>query len=202
MQINLYIYGENSPVIKIDPSGLVDVEKEPKELKGMPWYDGRIPGAGKVAQTHVQFLVKEPKVVKKDKCYKLQFEVVAKVWIELDSQKIGRTRGITLKTAYGHEQRHVENFSKIVGVVVNVLTKAEGECHKTKAEAEAAGKKLQKHAQEVVINAVKADQKHESIEKLGIVAPEAGKGFPPIGMMPDKPADGTPWSPNDDNDMK
>ena len=189
--MNRFRYVGNRPTMATDPSGLVTLTLKPESPDSMEWYKWKAPPTGgQVGDTNVGVTFEYQVYQVKKNCkmvFKVKYTLGGQATIRLDVDKIkrlGRTnKRLTLETAYGHEQRHVQNFIEIMKGGAQSLEPAEEEEYDTQEAARKAAIANLEAVKKGVIEAVNKDKEHKT--KNG---PRSGELFPPIGTMPKEPA--------------
>ncbi|MEX0679119.1 MAG: RHS repeat-associated core domain-containing protein, partial [Pirellulales bacterium] len=188
---NLYRYVSNSPTNFTDPSGYAKLVLNPEKADSMDWHRWTAPAAGgTVGDTNVKFSITWQPFgidVGCGQIYKVVYTITASAEIILDPTKIARLantpRGISLEQAYGHEQRHVENFINFVNAAKEELEGFfEPETYGSLAAAHSAARKHATDVQNALSAKVAVDKLHRTPG-----GPLRGEPYDPIGTMPRDP---------------
>ena len=178
---SLYSYAGNSPADGTDPTGWVVLKAIPDEPDSMPWKTAKLP-AGKAGNTKVVpelgFQVRID--TRTGKCHVLYVLRVTET-IQLDPAQIKKSKMLTLKTAYGHEQLHVQNAITIMKQAQKMLEPAEKLIYDSDPEAKEDGNLHINNAKKWIQNKLDDDAGHEGTDPK---SPTNGLGYPPKGTMP------------------
>jgi hypothetical protein len=104
--------------------------------------------------------------------------------IQRDPIEIKKDKKLTLETAYGHEQRHVQNAIAIMKEAQRRLATIEDKKYNTTDEARKMAVKYLSSATKWVATKLKLDEEHRGTDPK---SPKDGEPYPPIGTMPKEP---------------
>jgi RHS repeat-associated protein len=193
-----YTYSINSPLGVFDPSGMASIVFTPQNTAGMQWSDDPAIPLPKVGETTCTFTLEGwCDICCDNKTYELilagditcEIKINAELAKRLEGAGIRDPKGnvYSLVGVYGHEQRHVENWRKFVGVLLHYLSEREKVFH---CVDEALckighGKEFNKLVVDIFTLAMALSSAHD--KKLFPI-PEEGVCYPPLNGVEMPPA--------------
>jgi hypothetical protein len=173
------------------PTGHVVLQLTPEKPDSMDWSKAKFKEPDKVSNTHTN-VGGDWKVEKESRggkdVYRVKYTLKGTAVIELDPERIKvlarRKRGLSLETAYGHEQRHVENFITIMKRGEDKLKGLEEAEYDSNQAASKAGEKNLNAVAKEIKKALADDARHQGKNPK---SPTEGEPYKSIGVMPAMP---------------
>jgi RHS repeat-associated protein len=201
---NLSRYVGNGPTNGVDPAGQATLRFSPESTRNMRWTEEKLK-PGNLGTTKVDFHISWQTVCVCN-CGRVWYHpeftvtVIAKIFLDInqirDLKRKKLIPGLDYRTAYGHEQKHVESTRWYAASVTDRLTEAEQKySFSSRAASDRYGAQLRLFYTADFLKYFLEEMLHEHPKFPGRAPGKIEMVEPIDGLMPDEPIEFEPFNP-------